>query len=553
MQFIAGKSNAMPPVPSQPSQPSMDTEVEATKESEATKEFSDHEPTRVDAPRARRDSLDPGSADSAIDAGSQPILISRRPSATSVDRATSLSITTLRDTLQWQDAERTRGFVALAGVVCCAVSLTLFFVGGDRTAKLVFGAMMGITTAVSAWLYLRLRDPLNYDLTFLLRLGYVHILAAFSGIHFFGYFSPAAAVIPFGLYFFGLAHSFRGTLLIYAVCSVAYAALAVPIGLGWLPDRGLIQADLTAVETVMVVGAVEVIFFVTYAIARLSRKATENALHEHDKAVRAVAGRDALLHEARMDLEGVLRARGLGRFTDETVGSFRLGEILGRGGMGEVYEGWHMDSEEPVAVKLLHPTVLGDEDAVRRFMRECKLASTLDVPNVVRVFETSAPDDPIPYIAMERLRGADLSDSLRSRPRMRMRDVLRLIREVGRGLDAARKADIVHRDIKPRNLFLAESEDGQKAEWKILDFGVSKLGTEATLTQQHIVGTPSYMAPEQAEGEEVTHRTDLYSLGVIAYRALTGRPAFSADSPAAILYQVVNGHAAAGPAILSRA
>ena len=132
---------------------------------------------------------------------------------------------------------------------------------------------------------------------------------------------------------------------------------------------------------------------------------------------------------------------------------------------------------------------------------------------------------------------------LRQRGRLRMRDVLRLVREVGSGLDAVRRVGIVHRDIKPRNLFYSEKAGELKRRdgiWKILDFGVSKLAGDVTMTRQNLVGTPSYMAPEQASGEEVTHRTDLFSLAVIAYRALTGRPAFTGDSALVIMYRVVN-------------
>jgi serine/threonine-protein kinase len=141
---------------------------------------------------------------------------------------------------------------------------------------------------------------------------------------------------------------------------------------------------------------------------------------------------------------------------------------------------------------------------------------------------------------MERLHGTDLADWLREHRRMSMSRLLNLIRQLGVGLDAARAAGIVHRDLKPRNVFLAK--DGDREVWKILDFGVSKLVTvDATLTRDKIVGTPTYMAPEQVEGGKVTHRTDLFALGVIAYRALTGRPAFAGDTEGQILYKVVHG------------
>ena len=182
------------------------------------------------------------------------------------------------------------------------------------------------------------------------------------------------------------------------------------------------------------------IFFATFLVSRFSYVAAARSLERHTRDLRDIAGREALLKEARFDLEGALRARGLGRFTDEVVGSYKLGAILGRGGMGEVYDGVHVDTEESVAVKLLHHQVLSQPETVRRFIRECRLASMLEVPNVVRVLETSVADAPIPYIAMERLRGTDLSDHLRSHGRLDLEAVSQLLRQVGAGLDAAREA-----------------------------------------------------------------------------------------------------------------
>jgi serine/threonine-protein kinase len=498
--------------------------------------------TSLQVPRAKRsrDELSEPTRSERSLSGARRVSGSPRTPA-SVDLQTSLSTGTLNDAMHSQDAERTRSFAALATGVCVAVSLPLLVLGGDLLARTLFLLGMAMTGCACLWLWIRLRDPLAYRINDVLAVGYVAILGAFSGIHYYGLFSPGPVVIPFGLYFFGLASSFRGTLGVFVSCAVGYAVLAVPIGLGWIEDRGLLRPQgLTTLEVVLVVITVEVIFLATFAIARLSRRATENALAAHDRAVRVIAGRDALLHEARMDLEGVLRERGLGRFTGELVGSYQVGEILGRGGMGEVYEARHADSEEPVALKLLHPHVLGDRDALARFRRECHLAAKLKVAHVVKVIEISDDSAPIPFIAMERLHGSDLAEQLRVEMRMSSRDVLRLLREVGRGLDAARVEGIVHRDIKPRNLFHSLAPGAKQGTWKILDFGVSKLVGEQTLTLDHVVGTPSYMAPEQAEGGEVTHRTDLFALGVIAYRALTGRPAFSGDNAAAILYQVVN-------------
>jgi serine/threonine-protein kinase len=480
-----------------------------------------------------------------------------RPSASSSSRAGSAASKrqdgggtsiTLHDTLTQQDVERTRSFAKLATLVALSMAVTAPLVRGHPVVKPIFVlGMMAI--AASCLLLLRaLRDPRAYTMRRVMGYALACIAGGFTAILFFGVFSPAPLVVPFGLFFFAMARSFTGTLSIYLSCAVSYAAMALPIAMRWLPDPGLVSAPmLTRPEALLVATGVEVIFFATFVIARFSRRATEEALAEHDKAVRAIAGRDALLAEARMDLEELLRARGLGRFTDEIVGGYHLGSIIGRGGMGEVYDAVHVDTDERAAVKLLHREALLATDASsesagdleRRFWRECKTAAALDAPNVVRVLATSEPGDPIPFIAMERLVGEDLADYLRNHGRMRVRDVLRLIRHVGRGLDAARNAGIVHRDIKPRNIFLHEPEDGESV-WKILDFGVSKIASDATLTHAAIVGTPAYMAPEQAQGTEVSHRTDLFSLAVIVYRSLTARPAFTGETSAATLYQVVH-------------
>ena len=137
---------------------------------------------------------------------------------------------------------------------------------------------------------------------------------------------------------------------------------------------------------------------------------------------------------------------------------------------------------------------------------------------------------------MERLTGHDLADHLREHKRMGIRSVLTMLRQVGLGLEAARGAGVVHRDLKPRNLFLSSRGD----VWKILDFGVARLSGDQTLTQDQIVGTPNYMAPEQASGTPVTHKTDFFALGIIAYRALTGQPAFEGEATPEILYKVVH-------------
>jgi serine/threonine-protein kinase len=139
---------------------------------------------------------------------------------------------------------------------------------------------------------------------------------------------------------------------------------------------------------------------------------------------------------------------------------------------------------------------------------------------------------------MERLYGYDLAHYLRKHRRVDLKDVRQLITAIAQGVDAAREAGIVHRDLKPQNVFRARS--GEIDTWKILDFGVSKLEDSAgTLTQGNVVGTPAYMSPEQARGEDADHRADVYAIAAIAYRALTGQPPFSGRDTPRILHSVI--------------
>jgi len=143
----------------------------------------------------------------------------------------------------------------------------------------------------------------------------------------------------------------------------------------------------------------------------------------------------------------------------------------------------------------------------------------------------------IPFLAMERLRGFDLAHQLRRQRKLGLPAANVVANQVALGLEAARAAGIVHRDLKPHNIFFAEQE-GQR-RWKILDFGVSKTGASGTLTKGHVVGTPAYMAPEQARGEDVDHRADVYSLAAILFRSVTGHPAFTGKDVPTTLYEVV--------------
>lgn len=205
---------------------------------------------------------------------------------------------------------------------------------------------------------------------------------------------------------------------------------------------------------------------------------------------------------------------------------YELGTVLGRGGMGEVRDGLDRRLGRPVAVKLLRRDMAADPELRRRFEAEAKAAAGLAHPNVVAVHDTGEQDG-VPYIVMERLAGRTVADDVAEGPLEAAR-VARLAREVLAALDVAHRAGVVHRDIKPGNLLLTPD-----SSVKVGDFGIAKAAetqpSDLTATGQ-VIGTPAYLAPERLEGKPATARSDLYSLGVVLYEALSGAKPYWGDT-----------------------
>ena len=217
-----------------------------------------------------------------------------------------------------------------------------------------------------------------------------------------------------------------------------------------------------------------------------------------------------------------------------TLGPFRIGNPLGRGGMASVYEGYEPRLDRAVAIKVLAPQFLRESRFAQRFAQEARVAAALEHPHIVPIY-ASGIDDGLPWISMRLLRGGTLNDQLNGEP-MPATDAIAILRGVASALDYAHARGVIHRDIKPSNILLDHGHGVFVA-----DFGVARLvEQDPELTRSGVVvGTPQYMAPEQALGHVVDHRCDLYSLGVVAYEMLTGRPPFSGRSPLAVLMRHV--------------
>lgn len=215
-------------------------------------------------------------------------------------------------------------------------------------------------------------------------------------------------------------------------------------------------------------------------------------------------------------------------------GTYRVRRLLGRGGMGAVYEADHEALGRKVAVKVLSPELSMRQEAVERFRREALSAARLGHPNIIQIQDFRAEEGAAAFLVMELLQGETLAqriDRLGTLSDGALRDIAHQVLDA---LTAAHAAGIVHRDIKPENLFLTPVGTGDVV--KVLDFGVAKLESDQRITREGmLVGSPLYMAPEQAYGSSVDARADLYSLGATLYHARTGVPPFDADSLPRIL------------------
>jgi serine/threonine protein kinase len=219
-------------------------------------------------------------------------------------------------------------------------------------------------------------------------------------------------------------------------------------------------------------------------------------------------------------------------------GSYEIIRMVGEGGMGRVYEARHQRLQSKrFAVKMLHPELARQPEVVTRFQREAEASSVVSHPNVVDVYDVSSSPDGRPYIVAELLQGEELGSHLDRVGKMTPAAAAHVVRQVCAALGAAHAAGIVHRDVKPENVFL--SGDGRRV--KVLDFGISKVGDDKDgLTKTGtVMGTPDYMAPEQARGDRVDSRADIYAVGAMLYRALTGRKPFEGRDPMATLTAVL--------------
>jgi serine/threonine-protein kinase len=451
-------------------------------------------------------------------------------------RAT-ISTISAADALHTDELERTRAFLRAGWVVGAGVVAAVLITPGDPRIAHVLLATLAVCVAGSVWLYVRLGSTQRVTLH-TTALALACVACGQLGILYVGVYSAVPAIVGLGIYFFCRSEHRASAIAIYVLAAGAHAVEGGLVAAGVIADPGFYAVGAHTSTTAQLAGqaGMQLIYAMVFWIARSTRTASVKSIAQLQRATRLVAQREIQVAELRRDLDRALEVGGPGRYSGVVVGHWELGNVLGRGAMGEVYEGTHTGTGAESAVKLLRRELLAEAHHVERFLREVRVASAIDSPHVVKVLEASTPVDAVPFLAMERLAGQTLSKLLVKGRALADAPLARLVEQVGGVLELARAAGIVHRDIKPQNLFLTFND-----QWKVLDFGVALLAdTSGTLTRGQAIGTPAYMAPEQAKGDPVDHRADVYAFGGVLYRCLTGRAPFAGRDTPALLYAVVH-------------
>jgi serine/threonine-protein kinase len=228
------------------------------------------------------------------------------------------------------------------------------------------------------------------------------------------------------------------------------------------------------------------------------------------------------------------------------AGKYELVGLIGRGGMGSVWEGRHATLGTRVAIKFIEKEYADSQEARNRFDNEARAAATIQSKHAIQIHDHGVTHDGKPYIVMELLVGEPLDKRIERLGRLSLQDTARILQQVSRGLQRAHERGIVHRDLKPENIFLVRSPDDEDEIAKVLDFGIAKIrktdqsgGVSSSTKTGAVLGTPFYMSPEQARGlRNVDHRTDVWSLGVIAFKCVTGRLPFEGESIGDLLVKI---------------
>jgi serine/threonine-protein kinase len=433
--------------------------------------------------------------------------------------------------------------LGLTGLIVGSAGVFAVVVPSRAALGVAFGCMAGIVAV--AWIHFAMvarRHDLYwpYIVIGVLSVGPAYAIGLHSAMG-----GPLAVLLFVGGLFRaeqrGTWRNQRGPVVVGIILS--HTLLFVLLLAGVVPDLGnspVVKPHLSTAAVVVLHFMLQGIYFGAFLAGHAVDRRYEALLRQAEAATRKVALKEAQLADARAELDAVLARESRGIFSGLRIGGYQLGRLLGRGGMGEVYEASSVADGARVALKLVRGDRVAEPRNLKLFVEEAAALGRVQSPHVARVFAVGGIGEELPYLAMELVDGRTLAELLRGRGRLPLGEVADLVRDVARGLADVHDAGVLHLDLKPHNVILAGGV------WRLVDFGVARLagappGTGESRDRTWIMGTPSYMAPEQATGGAVDARSDLYSAGTIVYRALTGRPPFVGDHPADIARAAMSG------------
>ncbi|HTJ81401.1 MAG TPA: protein kinase, partial [Polyangiaceae bacterium] len=368
-----------------------------------------------------------------------------------------------KEILEELETQRAKVFFRVTTGLTLLVLAALPFLPGAAWLRAMTAAFCFVASLVSVFVVVRATKK-TYTPEVALATGLVLIPLAIAIIYYLGLFSAAATLLAVGIYFFGSSQVRKVAWATYLACAILYFVVTLLIAVSALPDHSVFSVEHVATMSRLYrVIMQQAIFGMTFYLARSTRRANEIALERAQRTDLELKRTEAQLLEAKGELDRALRP-GEGRWTGQHLDTWLLGELLGRGGMGEVYAARKRDGTDLVAIKLLHPQMLENPDNVARFMREAKATASVPSEHVAAVIEVATSQAGIPYIVMELLEGHDLAWYLRRSPQLELPQVVEMVEHTARALSAVRAAGIVHRDLKPGNLFLT---DTLPRRWKV--------------------------------------------------------------------------------------
>jgi serine/threonine-protein kinase len=447
------------------------------------------------------------------------------------------------DPTAWRAAfrARMRGQQLFAVLLCAFGALTYQVVIVDAVAKWVaWATMAGIALASLADRALARESYGAWVVIGALSVGPAYALGLHSA------FAVVIATLLFagGLFRAGQPGARDPRWAVLAAVCASHGAVFALVWSHVLRDRGnvpLWQPGSPRLEPVLLHALVQAIYVVAFTAGRSIDRRFASLFARARAATAAAARGEARLAEVRARLDQALADDARGIFSGALIDGFRLGPLVGRGGMGEVYRAHREQDGAVVAFKLIRRDLAVSPISLERIAREAAILVSIASRHVARVVASGAPGGALPYIAMAFIDGASLHAVLRARTRLPADEVAALVDAVAAGLADVHAAGIVHLDVKPGNIVRAAST----SSWTLVDFGIAR-----SLTADHdrldpdeqVAGTPTYMAPEHALGWPTDGRADVYSLGLVVYRALTGQPAFvGGDAEALALHALEHG------------